>query len=82
MSSTPIAYYNKHQIDSVCFAEKIPTISNDKWLNSSFKDEHLNKFINQYTFIIRNDNIEKSYFCTDCDSIYRFNIRTLKRIKK
>lgn len=82
MTQTQIKEYSRPQIDSVCTAEHIPPISSDKWLQTyiiSFDD---NKSISQQTYILRHNNIEKTFMCTQIDSIYKFNIRQLEKIKK
>lgn len=82
MFSTPVSYLNKHELDSICNVNNIPVISNDNWIYSMFKDDISETYIHQYVFISKNDTTEKTYICTDLDSMYRFNIRTLKKIKK
>lgn len=79
---TGVEEYYKNQIDSICEIEKIPFISNDKWIYSILIDDLTSEPIYQYIFIKRCNDMEKTYICTQIDSIYKFNIRELHKIKK
>ena len=81
MHSTPIQYYTFNEIDSICMVYDIPMVPSN-WIFSMYIDELTNTPINQYTFITKTNETEKTYICTQIDSVYRFNIRTLKKIKK
>lgn len=74
--------YNKNQIDSICCVENIPMISNDMWICTPFIEDSTNVIINQYSYISRYENYEKTYLCTQMDSVYIFSKRELQKIKK
>lgn len=74
-------YYSKYQIDSICNAENIPSPSKDLWITHSIISDE-NEMINQYTYIKHYQTTERTYICTEYDTIYNFTIRELTKIKK
>lgn len=74
-------YYSKYQIDSICSAENIPSPSKDLWITHSIISDE-NEMINQYTYIKHYQTTERTYICTEYDTIYNFTIRELTKIKK
>ena len=74
-------YYSKYQIDSICNAENIPSPSKDLWITHSIISDE-NQIINQYTYIKHYQTTERTYICTEYDTIYNFTIRELTKIKK
>lgn len=82
LTQTPVKLYSLHQMDSVCVAEKIPTLSSNKWLQTYMMMYENNKVLYQYVYIQRQNNKEKTYMCTYMDSIYKYNTRYFEKIKK
>lgn len=74
-------YYSKYQIDSICSVENIPSPSKDLWITHSIISDE-NEMINQYTYIKHYQTTERTYICTEYDTIYNFTIRELTKIKK
>lgn len=75
--------YNKNQVDSICLAENIPMLNDEYWIKTFFINEDDKNIIYQYMYIQRKNNIEKTYICTfDKDSIFKFTVRQLEKIKK
>ena len=73
--------YSKYQVDSICNVENIPAPSNEYWITHGIISDE-NKMINQYTYIKRYQTTERTYICTEYDTIYNFTIRELTKIKK
>lgn len=74
-------YYSKYQIDSICLVENIPSPSKALWITHSIISDE-NEMINQYTYIKHYQTTERTYICTEYDTIYNFTIRELTKIKK
>ena len=72
-------YYNIHQVDSVCKAERIPSDLN-KWSRMAMTDDSTAFY--QYMYRKANDSIEFVWTITELDTVYRFKKRTLNIIDK